>query len=783
MLNLLTATGLRSIPLNTVSEIRLTNQRLNAELQDALAILTQVHSRDKKTVTLQFLGDGERPVRVGYIQELPLWKTSYRLVLKPKGPPLLQGWAIVENTTEHDWQDVNLTLVNGRPISFIMDLYQPLYVARPVVAPETFASLRPQTHGQDLAAKEEEFVRAAERANREKASAAVVPAAAAAWLAWEAAWAAWGWVWVAAAASLAGEGPKNRLPLRSIPCAGVQAAAHGDDVGELFRYQIREPVVLNRQQSAMLPIVNESVQGDKLSLYNPAVQAKHPLNAVQLVNSTELHLMQGPITIFDGGEYAGDARIEDLAPGSRRLITYALDLDTEITVQRPAQVESLASARISHGTLEFQRKFVRTHEYVSKNSGSRAKKVLIEQPIEAEWKLVAPEAAEKPLYRFAVTAEPGQPATLLVKEEKLINATLALTAFTSEDDAAFYRQAPVVSAAVRKAIVEVIRRKHAIAETTPTARRWTQDRSGRGRARPHPAEHGEARQELDLYKRYVKKFGAQEDEVEKLRPQVEALLLQAQQELRGPGRIYRVAQSRLNRAASQSRPRRSRGRKGPVDPAGQIWPHGADVFALLIAVPRDPMSHAPAAGGEVSLVPAESWHVSHLYYRFSRAVAQRPHSGRARGRPPGICGGARPGWPRGSGPAANVDRQRAQGRFRLDAARPRSAQGRRGAPAANVGPAGCGAGTDVLVRFGDRGLRIRAQRRAIRRAAGGRGRNPQGPAYAAKLKAYETREAICQAAAHPRSAALAEHLLLSDEQEGRKVKKTGSCWVFRNAAG
>ena len=93
-------------------------------------------------------------------------------------------------------------------------------------------------------------------------------------------------------------------------------------MGELFRYQIREPVVLARQQSAMLPIVNESIQSDKLSLYNPAVQARHPLNAVQLVNSTDLYLMQGPITVFDGGEYAGDARIEDLgraAGGSLRM--------------------------------------------------------------------------------------------------------------------------------------------------------------------------------------------------------------------------------------------------------------------------------------------------------------------------------------------------------------------------------------------------------------------------------------------------------------------------------
>ena len=83
-----------------------------------------------------------------------------------------------------------------------------------------------------------------------------------------------------------------------------------------------------------------SIKGEKVSIYNPAVQAKHPLNGLKFVNSTKLHLMQGPITVFDGGVYAGDARIEDIAPGSERLISYALDLDTEVapeieTASRP----------------------------------------------------------------------------------------------------------------------------------------------------------------------------------------------------------------------------------------------------------------------------------------------------------------------------------------------------------------------------------------------------------------------------------------------------------------
>ena len=131
VLDLLTEAGLRAIKLETVTSIKLANEKLDSELRKALALLASSHDTDKKTVTLNFLGHGKRQVRVGYIQETPVWKTSYRLLVDDENPPLLQGWAIVENTTENDWSGVNLALVSGRPISFVMDLYQPLYVARP----------------------------------------------------------------------------------------------------------------------------------------------------------------------------------------------------------------------------------------------------------------------------------------------------------------------------------------------------------------------------------------------------------------------------------------------------------------------------------------------------------------------------------------------------------------------------------------------------------------------------------------------------------------------------
>ncbi len=137
--------------MSEVQRVRFLNPIMDSEFKKALETLAQSHDTQKKAVSINFAGEGKRNVRVGYVVENPVWKTSYRLVLDKKEKPFLQGWAVVENPTDEDWEDVRMALVSGRPISFQMDLYQPLYVPRPVVEPELFASLRPPTYSGALA--------------------------------------------------------------------------------------------------------------------------------------------------------------------------------------------------------------------------------------------------------------------------------------------------------------------------------------------------------------------------------------------------------------------------------------------------------------------------------------------------------------------------------------------------------------------------------------------------------------------------------------------------------
>ena len=531
-LNLLTGIGLRQIALDSVGRIRLANPQLDAELRQALAVLAAGHAADKKTVTLQFLGKGEREVRVGYIQEAPVWKTSYRLVLDDKGKPFLQGWAIVENTTDADWTGVRLSLVSGRPISFVMDLYSPLYARRPTVVPELFASLRPQMYEQSLvneseaAAAPAPVVRAMEPAPASRAMSSQRARQKAHGM---------GGAGMGGGGGFGGEGQgQAEVPGFSsdVSTSGVRAAAQGGDVGELFQYDIKEPVTLARMKSAMLPIVNDAVEGKKVSIYNVEVDAKHPLNGIELKNSSKLHLMQGPVTVFDGGVYAGDARIPDLSPGSERLLSYAMDLDVEIAPTADDRPQHLVSARIDKGVFIAQYKQSRMQSYTVKNSGHAAKTVLVEHPFEPQLKLIEPKAPTektRDMYRFAVTAKPGEVAKLKIEEEQSVREDVAISNLNDEA-MRLYLSAKVVSEPVKEALREVVRRKSELAGLNRRKQQMEQEITTIGQEQERIRRNMESiGKNTDLYNRYVKKFTDQEDQIEKHREEIRGLVQQVNQ--------------------------------------------------------------------------------------------------------------------------------------------------------------------------------------------------------------------------------------------------------------
>lgn len=526
-----TEAGLQQVKLAEVQSIRLLNEKIDNELQKALATLATAHDADKKTVSISFEGEGQRQVRAAYLLEAPVWKTSYRLELGQDKKPFLQGWAIVENATENDWNNVRLSLISGRPISFRMDLYTPLYVPRPVEQMELYASLRPPEYeGQiaDATGRWQAYADA-ETAPAEDA-AARAPAARA--------------PTVSARKSRALESSERDSLVAPLPItlegAGVQSVASAAEAGELFEYTIQTPVSIQRQHSAMLPIVNEAVSGTKVSIFNPATHAKYPLNGLELTNSTNLNLMQGPVTVYDDNVYAGDAKLPDMKPGEKRLIAYALDLGTEVLVRQQPAPEELVSLRIAKGVLWLRHKYLDQRDYVIKNKLERPREIILEQPYSEDWTLVQPKEPyerARGVLRFRTTVPAGETVTYPVQLERMADQSVALTDL-GLDQIRFYLKTKAVSPALQKALERVV------------ALRTELDEASRNRADLErslaEAIQDETRirenlrtlqRDTDAYRRQLERFEELETRIEQLRTQV-AELRQIEEQKRKDLQLY-----------------------------------------------------------------------------------------------------------------------------------------------------------------------------------------------------------------------------------------------------
>lgn len=488
-LTLLADDGLHSVPLAAVTRLQINDAALAGELRQALATVADGRDAQKRSVTLAFSGPEYYRVRIGYLVEAPAWQTTYRLILGDA--PRLQGWALVQNTGQDDWTNARLSLVSGRPISFIQDLYTPLYVPRPTVASRIPASPVPQTYASDL--EEAEMMRSAPAAAAPQGMARKMTAAAA-------------------------------MPEQ----AGRQSMAMtGAAVGTaLFAYEIDVPVSVPRQQSAMIPFVAEDVTAERVSVYNASVQADHPLSGARLKNTTQLHLMGGPLTVFDETAYVGDALMDDTQPGQSRLLTYAVDLAVDADAQTSAGTGAALAVTLAQGTVRVRATQHRETRYTLKNHGGAARTVLIEHPNPGgDWTLREPSApAERTAdtLRFEVAVAPGAAVELVVRLERAQWESVALLQ-TSAVQLLSYARLGVASKAVQAALSEVAARRSRVADLEAQLAELNRQTDA--------IEHGQERirqnmaaldAKSDLYRRYVGQLDADETRLADLSGQRDA---------------------------------------------------------------------------------------------------------------------------------------------------------------------------------------------------------------------------------------------------------------------
>ncbi len=441
-LNLLSGGTIRSIELPTITSLTLDDAMLQAELTRALSALSQARDQDKKPVTINFLGNGPRRVRIGYVVETPIWKTSYRLLVNDQAG-WLQGWAIVENQTESDWNNVDLSLVSGRPISFVMDLYQPLYLARPTVVPELLEGLRPQRYSDGTAVMRDALplvprdqVATRQLSGFEDAS-------------------------ITTSESTKAFGNAQG----GIVATTVKSAATARKLGELFQYTIGN-VTLARQQSAMLPIVTDSVGIERVSIFNASVQAEHPLNGVRLLNRTGKHLQQGPVTVLEQGNYAGDAQIEDIPPGQRRLLTYGVDLELLVDDSQDSSTSTVVTVKAAKGLLQLEQKEISSQTYRITNKGSRDKTILIEHPVTPGAVFadgLRPVESTPAVHRFEGVVSAGKTTAMVIREARNRVESIALRRTPAEVLLRYSREG-AIPAATRAALEKGAAMQQALAD-------------------------------------------------------------------------------------------------------------------------------------------------------------------------------------------------------------------------------------------------------------------------------------------------------------------------------
>ncbi|MFX1501541.1 MAG: hypothetical protein ACFFDH_11315, partial [Promethearchaeota archaeon] len=134
-----------------IKSLEILNEEIKKDLKFFLDTVIAGKKKDAKKILINCESGGddstERNIYVSYIRESPIWKTSYRLIMSKQQALeqkcLLSGWSLIENTTNQDWEDIELSLVAGMPVSFIYNFYRPIFIQRPIIEPPRILSARP----------------------------------------------------------------------------------------------------------------------------------------------------------------------------------------------------------------------------------------------------------------------------------------------------------------------------------------------------------------------------------------------------------------------------------------------------------------------------------------------------------------------------------------------------------------------------------------------------------------------------------------------------------------
>ena len=515
----------RTSEVTPATSFRIAEKDLQTEVGKYLNLVASSRDQDLRRMTISTTGAGERNLYISYISEIPIWKTTYRIVLpsKPDKKPLLQGWAIVDNTIGEDWNDVELSLVAGAPHSFIQQLSQPYYGRRPVVPLPESVQLTPQTHAAAL---------------ETMGVVGGVPGGVAGGQ-------MGGVLGRAGVGSGNGAGMSWLMVPKAIPPppppmpdeAEVEEAreesepvAEGNALGDLFEYKLKERVTIRKNQSALVPILQTEVAAEKVSLWSGSLGVARPLRALWLSNASTLTLDGGSFNVLDSNTFAGEGLLDAIKPGERRLLSYATDLGLLVDTKDESTRERVTRAYITRGTLVTVSEDRERKTYIARNEDTTARILVIEHPARPEWKLSAdtPQPDEKAagLYRFRMKVEPKKTERLVVNEAKPLYTQYELKTLTDDQIELLLRQKSI-SPDVEKALRGITSQKGVVAEYEGQVKVQQQQIDqifgDQARLRENMKSLKGSAEEKALLQRYTKQLDDEETQLEALRKKKQEL--------------------------------------------------------------------------------------------------------------------------------------------------------------------------------------------------------------------------------------------------------------------
>lgn len=493
------ANELKTVDLSSVTSLKLSDAVLQRQLRDYLGALAGARTKEQRSVYIDSTDAKGRKVAASYLIPTPIWKSSYRLIFRNSPQPLLEGWAIIDNTTNDDWTNISLSLVSGKPISFQSRLYDPKFITRPFADLPEEEAAAPILYGGAVAS----LPAAAPPPPPMKAMASR------------------GRVAPMQAEMMAGGGPAADAMMARESSVSVQT--EGRELGELFEYAFGQPVTVRRNQSAMLPFLQQPLDARKLLIYSDR-SSQNPRTAAELSNNTGKTLDGGPITVFDSNAYAGEALVETVKTGDKRLISYGIDLGTRVTTNIDSGNQRYLEFRATRGSLIAKTGVEETTTYTIKNIDNRAKTLVIEHPLRSGYKLLNQKPVETTgsMQRFSVALKAASSETFVVKEDYVHDEYMSVSSMSPDAITAISVNRGI-AASGKQQLERIAAQKRLIAESDRAIRAAEQRiqslSTDQDRLRQNISSLNSIAGQQEVVQRYARDLAAREQQIVTLRDQ------------------------------------------------------------------------------------------------------------------------------------------------------------------------------------------------------------------------------------------------------------------------